>query len=84
MANPAGELDRGELRIDLDRRLNPGFTDSKIIPDSGLLPFQELRDVLELTEVDLISEKWSGTSERVWRILILMRGGWNEPRARCP
>lgn len=84
MANPAGESDQGELRTDLDRWLNLGFIESKITRDAGLLPFQELRDVLELTEVDLISEKLSGTSERVWRILILMRGGWNEPRARCP
>ena len=75
MANPAGGLDQGELRIYLDRWLYLELIDSKTIPDAGLLPFQELGDVLELTEVDLISEKLPGTSERVWRILNLMRGG---------
>ena len=57
MTNKAGESGQGELRIDLDRRLYPELIDSKIIPNAGLLPFQEFRDVLELTEVDLISEK---------------------------
>jgi hypothetical protein len=70
MVNPAGESNGEKLRIDLDRRLNFTFINLKIISGAGLPSLQELRDVLELAEVDLIPGKCTETIERIWCILI--------------
>jgi len=44
MADPAGEADRGALRLDFDRRLLLQFRGLAITSDVGLLPYRELHD----------------------------------------
>ena len=49
MADPAGEADRGALRLDFDRRVMLRFHGTVITSDGGLLAYRELDDVLALT-----------------------------------
>src|SRR5882762_3479077 len=49
MADPAGEAERGALRLDFDRRGGFRFKGSASTSDGGLLAYRELDDVLALT-----------------------------------
>src|ERR1700756_904974 len=49
MADPAGEADRGALRLDFDRRLMLRVRRFLITSDGGLLAYRELDDALALT-----------------------------------
>ena len=51
MANPMGELKRGCLRVDFDRRLKLEIHGSKVAYDGGLLAYRELDGVLSLTDM---------------------------------
>jgi hypothetical protein len=50
MADPAGEADRGALRLDFDRRPLLQFRGSAITSDAGLAPCSEVDDTLGLTD----------------------------------
>jgi hypothetical protein len=66
MADPAGEADRGALRLDFDRRLMLQFRGSAITSDGGLLAYRELDDALGLTDTgaDALADARTGKNGR--------------------
>ena len=66
MGNPAGEADRGALRLDFDRRLLLQFRGSAITSDAGLLTYRELDDTLGLTDrgADTLADARTGKNGR--------------------
>ncbi len=66
MGDPAGEADKGALRLDFDRRLLLQFRGSAITSDAGLLPYRELDDALDLTDTgaDRLADARTGKNGR--------------------
>ena len=66
MGDPAGEADRGALRLDFDRRLMLQFRGAAITSDAGLLAYRELDDSLGLTDrgADTLSDARTGKNGR--------------------
>ncbi len=66
MANPAGEVESGALRLDFDRRLSVQFLGSVVTSDAGLLAYRELDDALGLTALagEMLADARTGKNGR--------------------
>ena len=61
-----GDGQKGDLRVDFDRRVKLTFLGSKVTTDAGLLAYRELDEVLGLTEVaeDLLCDSRLGSNKQ--------------------
>ena len=61
-----GDGQKGDLRVDFDRRVKLTFLGSKVTTDAGLLAYRELDEVLGLTEMaeDLLCDSRLGSNKQ--------------------
>ncbi len=61
-----GDGQKGDLRVDFDRRVKLTFLGSKVTTDAGLLAYRELDDVLGLTEMaaDFLCDSRVGSNKQ--------------------
>jgi len=61
-----GDGQKGDLRVDFDRRVKLTFLGSKVTTDAGLIAYRELDEVLGLTEVaeDLLCDSRLGSNKQ--------------------
>src|SRR5215216_3871727 len=66
MADPTGEVNKGALRLNFDRRLLLQFRGSVITSDGGLLAYRELEDTFGLTDTgaDRLADARTGKNGR--------------------
>src|SRR5712664_1749620 len=66
MGDPTGEVDKGALRLDFDRRVLLQFRGSAITSDAGLLPYRELDYAIGLTDTgaDTLADARTGKNGR--------------------
>ena len=66
MDGAAGEADGAALRVAFDHRLKLEFHGSKVTSDAGLLPFRNLDDALDLTDLagEVLADTRTGQNSR--------------------
>ncbi len=66
-----GDGQKGDLRLDFDRRVKVKFLGSKVTTDAGLLVYRELDEVLGLTEMagDLLCDSRVGSNKQHRRVV---------------
>ena len=79
MAHPMGESKEGVLRVDFDRRVKLEFHGSNVTSEAGLLPYRELDDAVELTEMagDVLADGRTGKNGRHGMIGLCLVKTWS-------
>jgi len=67
LKNPVGERRKEALRVEFDRSSKIEFHGTKVTSDAGLLPFQELDEVLGMTDMvaDILTDTRIGPGKDV-------------------
>jgi Transposase DDE domain group 1 len=83
MGDPAGETDRGVLRLDFDCRLMLRFHGSVITSDGGLLAYRGLDEVLALTTTggEVLADTRTGKNGRHQLVALLRQSVFGRWRA---